>query len=666
MSTPTFTTVCSFITRGQTHQQGQGVELLWFTHVDRRSQPGDPDSLSPILIETTSGVDSSKSEEASLKSIQNHLFLQKGRDIRLVRKGKQIPWTSGTFVEAFLWRTVESYEMGLDVDGEMMAARNEGRPPNFGQADPKMLESNAGHYRKVEVGLGVDHHYWDTLAEMEKPEVLPNDMVSTAYFSVILPPSLDEHLGHLDGVQASPTEFAHLCLEVLYAVVSAQSGRKAFKFWPPGYSPDPDAKEIPDPVLKYRSFAYWIDTVTWHLRRVKPQFDTPVAAVLIKAMKRIRALVHDQKVSILGFEKAALLSISHETTQAEVDAGILEKIACARILQRPPKEKGGKRGLLHIVTLGCHPAIYGSLRALIHYLLTSPSHPYASHMPGIRPLSKEQEQEWLDRPSELRITILESRPTCAGIALAHRLHGVVETSHVRARQLRDLSRSKTDPHGLHLPNSSPFGAGAGVKLSAGLSERFKLNSTEGGAFGTLDQLLRAVEEKESPSGLPSVSVEVVPDAALVSILSDASPGVIVLVGADRVLPGECDLVATIGSYILAWYTKEQKKATVLALVPTWTIESSFRDTKPTMPFGAASELVGAWKVSTCSKGTEEFAAKALDKNVASAKILNQESEIVPAKFLTALITEKGIYTPAQCLAFGKTRGEDEVDLCGKG
>lgn len=315
-------------------------------------------------------------------------------------------------------------------------------------------------------------------------------------------------------------------------------------------------------------------------------------------------------------------------------------------------------------------AIYGSLRALIHYLLTSPSHPYASHMPGIRPLSKEQEQEWLDRPSELRITILESRPTCAGIALAHRLHGVVETSHVRARQLRDLSRSKTDPHGLHLPNSSPFGAGAGVKLSAGLSERFKLNSTEGGAFGTLDQLLRAVEEKESPSGLPSVSVEVVPDgesnlvlyqaalcvllnsiyglAALVSILSDASPGVIVLVGADRVLPGECDLVATIGSYILAWYTKEQKKATVLALVPTWTIESSFRDTKPTMPFGAASELVGAWKVSTCSKGTEEFAAKALDKNVASAKILNQESEIVPAKFLTALISSFS-------LCFGRVR-----------
>lgn len=66
--------------------------------------------------------------------------------------------------------------------------------------------------------------------------------------------------------------------------------------------------------------------------------------------------MHDQKVSILGFEKAALLSISHETTQAEVDAGILEKIACARILQRPPKEKGGKRGLLHIVTLGCHRA----------------------------------------------------------------------------------------------------------------------------------------------------------------------------------------------------------------------------------------------------------------------------------------------------------------------
>lgn len=178
MSTPTFTTVCSFITRGQTHQQGQGVELLWFTHVDRRSQPGDPyvlpllppvcslppnrplppsntrsDSLSPILIETTSGVDSSKSEEASLKSIQNHLFLQKGRDIRLVRKGKQIPWTSGTFVEAFLWRTVESYEMGLDVDGEMMAARNEGRPPNFGQADPKMLESNAGHYRFVVISF---------------------------------------------------------------------------------------------------------------------------------------------------------------------------------------------------------------------------------------------------------------------------------------------------------------------------------------------------------------------------------------------------------------------------------------------------------------------------------------------------------------------------------
>lgn len=48
-----------------------------------------------------------------------------GKEIKLVRRGKRIPWERGTVIEAFLWRTSEAYERGYQISGEEQEANDQ-------------------------------------------------------------------------------------------------------------------------------------------------------------------------------------------------------------------------------------------------------------------------------------------------------------------------------------------------------------------------------------------------------------------------------------------------------------------------------------------------------------------------------------------------------------
>lgn len=127
--------------------------------------------------------------------------------------------------------------------------------------------------------------------------------------------------------------------------------------------------------------------------------------------------------------------------------------------QHPPRgDVITKRAHLQIITLGHSPLVFGVLRNLIHYLLTTPAHPYSVLHPGINALGREQEVEsvcrfslppdliavvsrrWLNRPESCKITICETRPSCSGVVLAERLLSVVEASAERAKELRAMSK----------------------------------------------------------------------------------------------------------------------------------------------------------------------------------------------------------------------------------
>ena len=66
-----------------------------------------------------------------------------------------------------------------------------------------------------------------------------------------------------------------------------------------------------------------------------------------------------------------------------------------QILEQHParNEALRKRSQLHIITLGHSPLVFGVLSGLVHYLLTTPAHPYSTLHPGIGALTREQQTE---------------------------------------------------------------------------------------------------------------------------------------------------------------------------------------------------------------------------------------------------------------------------------
>ncbi|KAM0752999.1 hypothetical protein T439DRAFT_187351 [Meredithblackwellia eburnea MCA 4105] len=546
--------------------------------------------------------------------------------------------------------------------------------------DPSTYEADMLHYRTIESKLGKDCHYWEGYAVFDDPTLMNEEFVSTSYYCVALPPVFDIALGDITSAPLSASETSQIALDVLFELVSKRFARHSFRYWAPGIPPPgPNDKEIPQAVWKYRIFTYFIDVAIYHLRKAKPVHETVVSSVLLRVIKPLQALVSDGKVSLADFEKEALMSISREVSRGKMAMNTLAKAAISKILERPqPKEKDAlaawkkKRPLLHIFSIGFTPAVFNVLRELVHYLLTIASHPYSTLTLGATTMSKEQEREWLNRPDLIKLTIAESRPNCEGVALARSVLTVVEESTARAKQLRDLSRSYADPSGVrHLPKTGVLASGSPgthTQIPTDLMQRLKLNQKSGssplsGTYGTLSDLLRKADDATPPDGMSKVEIEVIPDAAIVSSLVEAGSSVVVLIGAERILPGDADVVAKLGSYAAAWTAKEQK-ASVLVLAPCDTIEPEFGDKKPKMTQGEAREVTDAWSMAgSCNyEGLGAFVTKVLDKE--GVKVVNQESDIVPAKFISAWITESGILNAAGCCTLGKERGEAEKKTFG--
>lgn len=299
-------------------------------------------------------------------------------------------------------------------------------------------------------------------------------------------------------------------------------------------------------------------------------------------------------------------------------------------------------------------------------------------------MSKEQEAEYLARPDQLRLTIAETRPGCDGIALAKELHAIVEESSGRAKQLREMTRSYSDPGRINLAAST-----SELQMPLGLQERLRRGlaarvAGDDPTYGTLGELLRAADAKTGGSDATKVEVEVVPDLALAAVLRAAKPGIVVLLAAESILPGDADVVAKTGSFLLAFFGKEVK-AKVFILAATETIESS--STRPEMPVGSGADFIEGWKVSTAgvgdAKGMEGFASKAVDKKVSTVKVFDPVTEIVPAKLIDLWISEyllaflstslnpllcaaeAGCLNPAGIAQLSKERGVAEEQLYGK-
>lgn len=492
------------------------------------------------------------------------------------------------------------------------------------------------------------------------------------------------HLDHED--------LAQLYLDITFDIVSTKIARNTFRFSPPS-PPNPDSKAqgLPSYVLKYRLYSYLFDVIAFHFRTSHPLHDTAISAVILRTLAPLNTSISDSAISLDLFERECLKSISTEVARSRMVCSDLDKIAVRELLFRGGKDKT-KRELLHIVTMGSNHKVYRVLKELIHYLVTSDTHPYSSLNPAANILSKEQiagekrenfpqfsssrvsylcpPTESLDRPLELKITVAETRPSCEGVSMARSLHEVVEIAQNRATKLRELSSSSfSDPKHIKL---TPTRAPGTVKLPDGLRERLLdgLGSQKsvraaasvepsGNKLGALGQLLR---DSESLEGVPlgtKVSIEIIPDSASVSILLAAEEVNLkptVLIAAEEVKPSG-DVVARTGSYILAWAGTDIR-AKVLVLAPTELIEASTRENSQgttrrinaskeiNSPFearmGEEGEVVGAWQVigsSSAELGIENFVEKTLDPSVETIRVLAPATEIVPARLITKWLGE---------------------------
>lgn len=188
-------------------------------------------------------------------------------------------------------------------------------------------------------------------------------------------------------------------------------------------------------------------------------------------------------------------------------------------------------------------------------LLSSRSH--TDHIPSAG--------RYLNRPESLKITVCETRPSCAGVVLAERLHSVIEKSGDRAKELRQMSRPGGPAglsQGIRERMRGEWGGSEGIGSEGG-SEA----GDEGEGAWSLEALVKAVD---APNPSSKVLIEVIPDGGIVAAVRMSPPGsVIVLIPAERVLPGESDVVAPTGSFMLAWCGKEIKaKVSSYPAIPT--------------------------------------------------------------------------------------------------
>lgn len=114
------------------------------------------------------------------------------------------------------------------------------RPPYAGThtlpAQRDLRNVNTVHFRTVESKLGSDCHLWEALAVSDDPDVMREEHISTAFFSVVYPPPLDTALGDLADAPLSAGDTSRVVLDVFFELISQRFGRHAFKFWPAGSS----------------------------------------------------------------------------------------------------------------------------------------------------------------------------------------------------------------------------------------------------------------------------------------------------------------------------------------------------------------------------------------------------------------------------------------------
>lgn len=81
---------------------------------------------------------------------------------RLVRRSKRVPWGGDSnYILAFVFRTNESYERGLDYAWAQAAAEEEGQEFFLPEGiEEEKYELDTAMYRVVEQKLGVRLHDW--------------------------------------------------------------------------------------------------------------------------------------------------------------------------------------------------------------------------------------------------------------------------------------------------------------------------------------------------------------------------------------------------------------------------------------------------------------------------------------------------------------------------
>ncbi|GAA6026585.1 hypothetical protein JCM10207_004106, partial [Rhodosporidiobolus poonsookiae] len=185
--------------------------------------------------------------------------------------------------------------------------------------------------------------------------------------------------------------------------------------------------------------------------------------------------------------------------------------------------------VLHVVSAGNDPLVFGVLRELVHYVSTISAHPYASTNPHVTALTHAAEVEWASRPNLLHLTLGESRPLCLGAVLAARLWDVSVASRTRATQLRQLASSYDNAY-VHHPlspgtTSRKLPSGLKRRVLAGLGGQPDALAPETAeTYDTLDRLLKKAETAAhavpppAGNGGAKVRIEVAADNALASAI----------------------------------------------------------------------------------------------------------------------------------------------------
>lgn len=269
---------------------------------------------------------------------------------RLIRRSKRVAWGGDSnHLIAFVFRTNDSYERGLDYEWAQAAAEEAGQEFFLPEGvEEEVYQLDTAMYRVVEQKLGAGLHDWTSFEyfdlhpeamsvsfsfsamalDGDNPFDLQIEFISTAFYLAIVPPSLDQALVIFGSVKGSlPADVAEQALTQLFKIVSGQVGRKAFRFWSPDVPPpSTKSKILPDAVHKFRLYCYWLDgeattrsvmhiletdrytsaVVTYHLRTCNPLLEAIISATFLRILESIQLLVNDSKVSVVDFEKAVL------------------------------------------------------------------------------------------------------------------------------------------------------------------------------------------------------------------------------------------------------------------------------------------------------------------------------------------------------------------------